>query len=258
MYTLDDTTYTTTNFEKVDGKPYHMHPAGIIFHNGGGTVESDMVELTGSNPNNRVSCYIYFCENGTVYELGPRSYMYWHAGRPDLQTKRWWGTTARAYGILHGNYCLGAEAEHRKNTKWEERQLQAMEEWARDMIGIYGFPLTRIGMHKWYAPSRKRDPEDLPDAWLQDWVRGFYTNPGRDVQVIAPAGARIRQAPHIDATVAAVVPHGYVFWSDTSVEGDTVTALGRTSNRWHHFAGPDQQTPNPLGFISETICEVIE
>lgn len=82
---------------------------------------------------------------------------------------------------------------------------------------------------------------------------------GRYLAVTAAAGANIRQQPGVTQAsgapvpIAARVPSGYVFFSDTTIDGEVVEG----SNQWAHFYGPDRATPNPLGFIWSGIVKEV-
>jgi len=88
--------------------------------------------------------------------------------------------------------------------------LEAIEWLFRQKIQQYGFPLTRIGAHKWYAPGRKQDPSDFPDDKLQAFFRSLYdaapVADGGPYRVTSEAGARIRQGPGTTFPVAATLP----------------------------------------------------
>src|SRR5436190_16745753 len=101
--TIDTTTYRTTNYDRDrNGDPLIITPQGILLHNGGGSIGSDMYELTGKSPR-RVSAGYYVTRSGIIYELGPDTHRYWHAGAPDRQTTRWHGNSPAAFGIYDGN-----------------------------------------------------------------------------------------------------------------------------------------------------------
>lgn len=247
-YTINSTAYHAKYYERhADGTALELPPMGLLLHNGGGTVESDLHILTGNDPARKVGCNLYVTRTGIIYQLAPDTYQTWHAGVPDHATRRWWGSTAAAYGVVSGNRLIGVECEHhsKRDKDWPAAQLDALAWLFRQKIAAYGFPLQRLGGHKWYAPSRKTDPEHWPDPQLQAWLRRLYVAPGHMYEVTASAGARIRQGPGTSFPIAEAIPVAYRFWSD----GVTVGQAVEGNSTWIHFAGPTPTIINPLGFI---------
>jgi len=256
--TVDVTSFHAIYYERNrDGSPLINVPQGILMHTGEGTAASDLYILSGKDPARRVGCNYYVRRNATIYRLAPDSYECWHAGAATQTSTRWWGNNAAAYGIINGNRLIGVETEHRAGQDWPEVQLDAIAWLFRQKIQQYGFPLTRIGAHKWYAPGRKQDPSDFPDDKLQAFFRSLYAAEpvadGGPYRVTSEAGARIRQGPGTTFPVAATLPDGYVFWSDGTTVGEAVAG----NSNWVHFAGPTPTIPNPLGFVSMAICEKV-
>lgn len=246
MIPIDQSTYQAKYYDRHwDGTPIEAPPMGFLLHHGGGSQSSDLHILTGQDPKRKVGCHYYVNRAGTIYQLCPDTYAAWHAGAPDHATRRWWGSTAAAYGIVNGNRLLGVETEHRPGADWPAAQMTALKLLFRDKIQRYGFSLQRLGAHKWFAPSRKTDPADFPDAELQSWLRSLYQTDGHMYEVTAAAGARIRQGPGTTFPIAETLPAGYRFWSDSTIVGQAVEG----NNSWVHFAGPTPTIPNPLGFV---------
>lgn len=248
-----DTTFTTPNFDKNrDGTPFIIRPAGLLLHTGGGDQESDLHELLGKS-GRQVSSNIYVNRRGTVYQLAPDNHRTWHAGVADRDTKRWWGNTAASYGIIDGNTLIGIEIEHRRGADYPAVQMDAIEAFCREKIEQYNFPITRIGAHKWYRPSIKKDPEDWVDSALQEWIRSLYTQPGSLYRVIEPRGARIRQGPGTAFATAAMLDCGTTFWSDKTIDGELIDG----SDDWVHFRGPSREIVAELGFVWSSIVEEV-
>lgn len=247
---IDDTSYHAKYYDRhANGSAIEASPVGMLWHHGGGSIASDLHILTGQDPARRVGCHYYATRAGVVYQLCPDTYAPWHAGAPDHATKRWWGASGPAHGIVNGNRLLGVETEHRPGQDWPAAQMTALRELWQIKIAAYGFALQRLGAHKWWAPSRKSDPADMSDKDLQAWFRALYLSPGHMYEVTAAAGARIRQGPGITFPTAETLPVGYRFWSDGVMIGQAVEG----NSTWVHFAGPTPTIPNPLGFIWQGI-----
>jgi hypothetical protein len=241
-----DPTYTAIYYDRhYDGSAIEAPPVGMLLHHGGGSQASDLYILTGKDPARKVGTHYYVTRSGTIYQLCPDTYAAWHAGAPDHLTTRWWGNTAASYGVVNGNRLLGVETEHRPGADWPAEQMTALAALFHDRIARYRFPLTRLGGHKWFAPSRKTDPADFPDADLQSWLRGLYRSEGSVFEVTAEQGARIRQGPGTQFPIAETLPVGYTFWSDQATVGQAIDG----NNVWVHFFGPTPTIVNPLGFI---------
>lgn len=257
MIPINQSDYQAKYYDRhFDGTAIEAPPAGLLLHHGGGTQTSDLYILTGQDPTRKVGAHYYVNRAGTIYQLCPDTYAAWHAGAPDHVTTRWWGNTAASYGVVNGNRLLGVETEHRPGADWPAEQMTALAALFRDRIARYSFPLTRLGGHKWFAPSRKSDPADWPDAALQTWFRSLYAPVaalGAAYRVTTPSGARIRQGPGTAFPIAETLPEGYVFWGDTTMVGEAVQG----NPTWVHFAGPTPTIPNPLGFVWSGICQVV-
>lgn len=254
-YTVDLTSYHAIYYERNrDGSPRTITPDGMLLHQGDGTAQSDLYILTGKDPTRRVGCNYYVKRDATIYRLAPDSYECWHAGAPTQASTRWWGNNAAAYGIYNGNRLIGVETEHRSGQDWPTVQLDAIKWLFKDRIQLYGFPLTRIGAHKWYASGRKTDPTDWSDADLQRWFRTLYepavASDAGLYRVTSRVGARIRQGPGTTFSTVTTLPENYTFYADGTTVGEAIAG----TNVWVHFAGPTVHIPNPLGFISGAIC----
>jgi len=150
-----------------------------------------------------------------------------------------------SHGIVNGNRLIGIETEHRPGQDWPKAQMDALGALCKQKIASWNFPVTRLGAHSWWAPSRKSDPADWPDTNMKGWFRGLYRTGGSIYEVIEPRGARIREGPGITFPIVETVPLDYQFWSDGQLIGESVGG----NNTWIHFAGPTPTIVNPLGFI---------
>jgi hypothetical protein len=254
MYKVDDTTFHATKFDRNnDGTPRIIVPQGILLHSGGGSRASDMYELEGNDPKHPVGVGQYCTRDGLIYQLGPENRAYWHAGAPDHNTRSWWGWSPGAFGIYNGNLFLGMETEHREGQDWPRAQLDAIQWWGREKVKQYGIKLSHVGAHRWYAPSRKKDPEDLTDDVLTNLFRSFYTTEGYKVRILGERGANIRQAPSTNSPVVLTLPEGYIFWADEIKKGQKIDG----TDVWYHFAGPTADVPDPRGFVFGGICQVV-
>lgn len=247
--------YQTPNYDRHgDRTPVIIIPQGILLHEGSGTQESDLAELTGTSGSGRlVSSWAYVNRVGEIFTLGPDNRRYWHAGAPDHDSVRWWGSSPTKYGIYDGNLLLGIETEHRRGQIWPQVQLDALEALCRAKIEQYAFPIVQVGCHKWYAPSRKVDPTGITDAEFQEWINSWYTPDGAYYRVTEPRGARVRQGPATTFPISATLPDGFQFWSDKTIDGESIGG----NNQWHHFYGAMPQLPNELGFVWSGICSKV-
>jgi hypothetical protein len=252
-----NTDFKTPNFDRNrDGTPFIIKPQGIMTHTGGGDQKSDFFELLGKS-GRLVSSHYYINREGTIYQLAPDDHRTWHAGTQDTWSKRWWGNSAAAYGIVDGNTCLGVEWEHRRGQDYPEVQMAAGRELYKAKIEQYNFPYTRLGTHRWYAPSRKEDPLDWNDKPHAEWIKSLYERPGRLMQVVSPRGAFIRVGPSTKYPIAAAIENGQTFWAAPDlVQGDA--PQNTTNSLWYHYIGPTQDIVAELGFIWSGIVEVAE
>lgn len=244
MLNIDTTTWHTPNVSRhikgtKKGEPIIITPQGILLHTTEGSALASLRWLT--DPNSKVSCNYVVDEQGNIFQLAKDTERTWHGG-PGV-----WD------GINDLNTFLGIEIVHTKGQGvYPAVQVNAVLALCRAKIKEYGFPRSRVTLHRWAAlpKGRKEDPTDLTDEQARIWIQRMYDAPWnlpnrRRYRVTTDANIRqnyTRQSP-----IAATLKQGDIFIADLMRFGENIG--GR--NGWlHDITG--------RGFVHESVLDEIE
>lgn len=162
--------------QKVYPSPNHgervggVRPSILLLHYTGMRDAAEAL-LRLANPVAEVSCHYFVFEDGRVLQMVPEARRAWHAGRSS-----WAGVTdinSHSIGIEIAN--PGHEHGYRA---FPERQMAAVVELCRDILGRWSIEPHRVLAHSDVAPGRKEDPGELFD-WrgLAQAGVGLWTEP---------------------------------------------------------------------------------
>ena len=126
----------------------------ILHYTGMGSAEAALARLC--DPTAKVSAHYLLDEEGRVIRLVPEQRRAWHAGAAC------WRGRADINGASLGIELVnpGHEFGYRP---FPERQMLALVELCRDLVGRYAIPPRHVLGHSDVAPERKRDPGELFD-----------------------------------------------------------------------------------------------
>lgn len=139
------------NFNDRGGAPVDIL---VLHYTGMRNAEEAIAQLTGANPNVKVSSHYTVDEDGTIYRHVDEAKRAWHAG-----VSSWSGATdinARSIGIEIVN--PGHEFGYRPFTK---PQIDAVIELSKGILERWPITPSRVLAHSDVAPGRKIDPGEL-------------------------------------------------------------------------------------------------
>ena len=139
-------------------RPTGVKPSLIILHASAG--KSDAGDLSWiCSPASRVSYHYLIGRDGTVYELVPPERMAYHAGESEWKGRKF--CNQYSIGVSWCNRHDGAEPLTAK-------QIQAGRA-LLDWLAQKYHSVAEIVTHKDVAPTRKSDPEKIPNWHKPDW-----------------------------------------------------------------------------------------
>ncbi|MBE7184909.1 MAG: N-acetylmuramoyl-L-alanine amidase [Methylobacterium mesophilicum] len=123
------------------------------------------------DPASEVSCHYIVHEDGRIVQMVPESRRAWHAGRSSWQGQE--DVNSRSVGIevVNPGHNIGYR-------DFPERQIDAVIELCRGIVGRHGIAPERVLAHSDVAPGRKVDPgEKFPWKRLAQAGLAFHVPP---------------------------------------------------------------------------------
>lgn len=235
MLEIDSTTWQTPN---KDPKP--ITPQGILLHSTEGSALSSLRWLT--NPKSKVSSNYVIDEHGRIFQLAKDTERTWHGGA---------GTWD---GITDLNTFLGIELVHKRGQgAYPQAQIDSLIALCRLKIEEYGFPQSRITLHRWAAKpkGRKQDPTDLSDEQARAWITRMFA-PTKTVEYgvrqyrVLADGSALRTKPDRSGDVVLRMAKGEIFPAIEITFGEVIGG----ENGWMLRA-------DSLGWCHESLLEEI-
>ncbi|MGH7034082.1 MAG: peptidoglycan recognition protein family protein [Stellaceae bacterium] len=156
----------------------------ILHYTGMRTAEEALERLC--DPAAKVSAHYLIAEDGAIWRLVDEAQRAWHAGLSCWRDCRDVNGASIGIELVNPGHEFGYRA-------FPERQMQALEQLARGILGRHPIPPRAVLGHSDVAPLRKQDPGELFD-WLRLARAGIGLWSDFSADLPAPSGTQELQA----------------------------------------------------------------
>ncbi len=160
-----------------------------------------------------------------------------------------------AGGVDHCDFATrayaGIETEHRKGQSWPQKQLDAIAELLKKLIGDHGIIRERVAAHRWVrfpSSSEHQDPTNFPDPQLRGFITRLYPEASRGTLMrVNTDDASVRRSASRAEDAISKLNTGDVIEIEGMVQGESV----RGNSQW-------AKRVNDLGFVHSSLLDEVE